>query len=90
MQAQEQHQISPEEYLIGERESDIRHEYFAGEIFAMAGASREHNQISTNIVRLLGNQLLEKPCSVFAGDMKVKIQKKKKANAISQVRPTKL
>ena len=78
MQAQEQHQISPEEYLIGERESDIRHEYFAGEIFAMAGASREHNQISTNIVRLLGNQLLEKPCSVFAGDMKVKIQKKKK------------
>jgi Uma2 family endonuclease len=78
MQAQEQHHISPEEYLTGEREGDIRHEYFAGEVFAMAGASREHNQISTNIVRLLGNQLLEKPCSVFASDMKVKIQKKKK------------
>jgi len=78
MQAQEQHHISPEEYLTGEREGDMRHEYFAGEVFAMAGASREHNQISTNIVRLLGNQLLEKPCSVFASDMKVKIQKKKK------------
>ncbi|MCI5123178.1 MAG: Uma2 family endonuclease [Candidatus Electrothrix sp. AR5] len=78
MQVQEQHQISPEEYLIGERAGDIRHEYFAGEVFAMAGASREHNQISTNIVRLLGNQLLEKPCSVFASDMKVKVQKKKK------------
>ncbi|MCI5145243.1 MAG: Uma2 family endonuclease [Candidatus Electrothrix sp. AR3] len=78
MQAEEQHQISPEEYLTGERESDMRHEYFAGEVFAMAGASREHNQISTNIVRLLGNQLLEKPCSVFASDMKVKVKKKKK------------
>ena len=78
MQAQEQHHISPEEYLTGERDGDIRHEYFAGEVFAMAGASREHNQISTNIVRLLGNQLLEKPCSVFASDMKVKVQKKKK------------
>ncbi|MCI5223298.1 MAG: Uma2 family endonuclease [Candidatus Electrothrix sp. AR4] len=78
MQAQEQHHISPEEYLTGERAGDIRHEYFAGEVFAMAGASREHNQISTNIVRLLGNQLLEKPCSVFASDMKVKVKKKKK------------
>ncbi len=78
MQVQEQHQISPEEYLTGERESDMRHEYFAGEVFSMAGASREHNQISKNIVRLLGNQLLEKPCSVFASDMKVKVKKKKK------------
>ena len=78
MRAQEQHHINPEEYLTGEREDNIRHEYFAGEVFAMAGASREHNQISTNIVRLLGNQLLEKPCSVFASDMKVKVKKKKK------------
>ncbi|MCI5179433.1 MAG: Uma2 family endonuclease [Candidatus Electrothrix sp. AW3_4] len=62
MQAQEQ-QISPEEYLTGERKGKIRHEYFAGEVFAMARASREHNQILTNIVRLLGNQLLEKPCT---------------------------
>ena len=78
MQTQEQRQISPAEYLAGERKADIRHEYFAGEVFAMAGASREHNQISANIVRLLGNQLLEKPCSVFASDMKVKVKKKAK------------
>jgi Uma2 family endonuclease len=78
MQAQPEQHISPEEYLAGERQADIRHEYFAGEVFAMAGASREHNQISANIVRLLGNQLLEKPCSVFASDMKVKIRKKEK------------
>ena len=63
IQAQEQQHISPEEYLSGERKGDIRHEYFAGEVFAMAGVSREHNQILTNIVRLLGNQLLKKPCS---------------------------
>ena len=78
MQAQEQQQISPAEYLAGEREAEIRHEYFAGEVFAMAGASREHNLIATNIVRLLGNQLLDKSCSVFASDMKVKVKKKEK------------
>lgn len=71
---QEKNKISPEEYLASERESEIRNEYFAGEIFAMAGASREHNQINSNIVRVLGNQLLEKPCSVFSSDMKVKIR----------------
>ena len=74
MPLKEKHKISPEEYLASERESETRNEYFDGEIFAMAGASREHNQISANIVRVLGNQLLEKPCSVYSSDMKVKIK----------------
>ncbi|MBF0225787.1 MAG: Uma2 family endonuclease [Desulfobacterales bacterium] len=73
MLLQEKNKISPEEYLDLERVSAIKSEYFDGEVFAMAGASREHNQISANIVRVLGNHLLEKPCSVFSSDMKVKI-----------------
>ncbi len=67
--------LSHEEYLSYERASESRNEYLNGDIFAMAGASRNHNQISSNIVRLLGNQLLDKPCSVYAGDMKIKIGK---------------
>ncbi len=78
MLLQEKTEITPEEYLALERESEIKSEYFGGEIFAMAGASREHNKISTNIVRVLGNQLLEKPCSIFASDMKVKMKEIKK------------
>lgn len=74
MQAYEQHTLTPEEYLAAERVASIRHEYVDGEVFAMAGASREHNQISANLVRLLGNQLMDSPCSVFASDMKVKIK----------------
>lgn len=74
----EENRITPEQYLVLERDSDIRNEYYAGEIFAMAGAGREHNQISANIVRILGNQLLERPCSVFSSDMKVKIQELEK------------
>ncbi len=74
MLLKEKNKISPEEYLASERESELRNEYFDGEIFAMTGASRQHNQISANIVRVLGNQLLEKPCSVFSSDMKVKIK----------------
>ncbi len=70
--------LTPEQYLHRERLAETKSEYFDGEIFAMAGASREHNQIAANLVRVLGNQLLEKPCSVYSNDMKVKIEKAKK------------
>ncbi len=69
----EKERIGSEEYLRLERKSEIRHEYIDGELFSMTGASFEHNQISANIVRVLGNQFLEKPCYVFSSDMKVRI-----------------
>ena len=64
---------TPEEYLKLERASDTRHEYAGGEIFEMAGGSRRHNRIATNVIRLLGNQVLERECSVYGSDMRVKI-----------------
>jgi len=67
--------LSPEQYLAQERRAEFKSEYVNGEIFAMAGAGREHNQISSNIVASLSAQLLDKPCSVYASDMKVKIDK---------------
>lgn len=64
---------TPEEYLEMERAAEVRHEYLDGEIFEMAGANRRHNILSSNIMRLLGNQLLERECSVYSSDMRVKI-----------------
>lgn len=66
------HFISESEYLSGERVSDIKHEYIAGEVYAMAGASRRHSLIVSNLVRLYGNHLQTSPCSTFASDLKVK------------------
>ncbi|PJC13415.1 MAG: Uma2 family endonuclease, partial [Comamonadaceae bacterium CG_4_9_14_0_8_um_filter_60_18] len=43
------HAISVDDYLQGELQSDIRHEYLAGEVYAMAGAGEKHNRISLNI-----------------------------------------
>jgi Uma2 family endonuclease len=61
------------EYLEFERLSEVKHELIGGEIFEMAGAVKRHNQISSNIIRLLGNQLLERDCNAFSSDMRVKI-----------------
>jgi Uma2 family endonuclease len=65
--------ISPEEYLAIERRSDVKHEYYAGEMFAMAGATREHNLIAGNVFGSLHFQFKGRPCEVFQNDMRVKV-----------------
>jgi Uma2 family endonuclease len=65
--------ITPEEYLALEREVEYKSEYHNGEIFAMTGASRKHNLISTNIVTSLNVQLRGKPCEVYGSDMRLKV-----------------
>lgn len=65
--------ISPEEYLEGERMSEIRHEYIDGYVYAMAGASDDHNRIAGNIFAHLHEKLRGKRCEAFINDMKVRV-----------------
>jgi Uma2 family endonuclease len=65
---------TPEEYLSLERKSPTRNQYFNGEIFAMAGASREHNLISANLLAEIRDQLLDRPCEVYQSDMRVLVE----------------
>ena len=66
--------ISPEDYLEGERVSPIKHEYRRGHVYAMTGAKKPHIIIGSNLVRLLGNHLLNTPCLVLSSDIKVRLQ----------------
>jgi Uma2 family endonuclease len=67
--------ISVSEYLEAELRSAVKHEYVDGEVYAMAGASRRHNLLVTNILRMVANAALTRPpCQVFAADMKVRVQ----------------
>ena len=63
-----------EEYLEGEEDSDIRHEYVGGDIRAMAGASKRHERVAGRLYIDLAAHLGNGPCEVFKGDMKVKFQ----------------
>lgn len=65
--------ISPEEYLERERKAETRSEYVRGEIFAMAGASIRHGRIISNLIRELGNRLVEGPCEVFSTDLRLAV-----------------
>jgi Uma2 family endonuclease len=66
--------ISPQEYLRLERQAEYKSEYLNGEIFAMTGASRQHNLITLNISSALHGQLKGRPCEVYAVDMRVKVR----------------
>lgn len=66
--------LSIEDYLKLETDGRLRHEYVAGETFAMTGASLEHNLIAGNIFRLLSNHLHGGPCRTFMSDFKVRLK----------------
>ena len=66
--------FTPQEYLSLERKSPTRNEYFRGEIFAMAGASRKHNLIAGNLNGEIRDQILDRPCEVYTSDMRVWIK----------------
>lgn len=64
--------LTLQEFLILERQSETRSEYLDGEMFAMTGASREHNIIVTNTVAALRPQLRGRGCDLYANDMRVR------------------
>jgi Uma2 family endonuclease len=70
--AQPQPSYTIEEYLALERQSEERHEYLDGQIYAMAGESLEHSRICVNLAGELRAQLKGKPCEVLSPNMKVR------------------
>nr|WP_315196779.1 Uma2 family endonuclease [uncultured Flavobacterium sp.] len=67
--------ITEKEYLDAERLVAEKHEYFQGEIFAMSGASKNHNEIAVNCIYELKSKLKGKPCRPYGSDFRVSIPK---------------
>jgi len=63
------------EYLSFEETSEEKHEFYNGETFAMAGASRQHNDISTNLIIEIGTRFKGGPCRVSAAGQRVKVSR---------------
>jgi Uma2 family endonuclease len=67
-------QVGVEEYLAFEALSDAKHEYAAGSVTAMAGATETHESIAMNLALVFGNHLKGHSCRVFKSDLKLRIQ----------------
>jgi len=71
MSAAPKRRLTAEEYLVLERQAAFKSEFYRGEMFAMAGANRNHNRIFHNLSYLLQHQLKGGTCNLMGPDMRV-------------------
>nr|WP_295931225.1 Uma2 family endonuclease [uncultured Dyadobacter sp.] len=62
-----------EEYFEMEEKSEIRHEFYDGEVFAMAGTTLNHNDIVDNVRSAFKGFFRPKGCRIFSENVKVKV-----------------
>jgi len=67
--------LSEADYLLQEETSLEKHEYYKGEVFALAGASFNHNIIIRNLLVEIGYFLKGKSCDIFPSDLRLSIPK---------------
>jgi Uma2 family endonuclease len=67
------HHYTFEEYLELEEMAGVRHEFYAGEIYAMAGGTPEHAAMAAAMTALLAAQLASTSCRVYSSDLRVRV-----------------
>ncbi len=72
MQRAPERHYSVDDYFAVEAGSPIKHEYCNGEIFAIAGASVAHNDISANVLTVLRTVLRGASCRAFGSDLRLR------------------
>ena len=73
MSSQPKSFLTPEQYLEIERHAERKSEYYNGEMFAMAGATRAHNLLVANLVAGLHRQFRSRQCEVYPSDVRVRV-----------------
>ena len=69
--AEKQDYVGVNEYLVAEAASAVRHEYLGGLVYAMAGETRDHNQICQNLAFALRPRMKDGPCKMYLSDIRV-------------------
>jgi Uma2 family endonuclease len=67
--------MDEDSYLALDRRSELKHQLWDGEVYAMSGASLAHNQIVRNLLRHLGNALDGSGCEPLPSDMRVRLSR---------------
>ncbi|MBF9219668.1 Uma2 family endonuclease [Hymenobacter ruricola] len=73
-QPETRRRYTPEEYFALEAQSAVRHEYFDGEVFAMAGTTIPHNLIKGNIIAGLRAGARQQGCRVYDESVRLAVQ----------------
>ncbi len=66
-------QMTVDEYLVFDEQSETRNEYIDGDIYPMPGGTGNHSAIVAYTIIAIGNALGDRDCVVRASDMRVRI-----------------
>lgn len=72
--ARRHHRYTYADYVALELTSSTKHEFLDGEIYAMAGGSEEHSALAAEVLRLLGNALVDGPCRAHTSDLRIYVE----------------
>ena len=67
--------LTAAEYLAIELAAENKNEFYDGEMFAMSGASRDHNRVKENLVVEIGGRFKSGPCETYSSDQRVRIDR---------------
>ena len=70
--------MTVEEYFEWEETQDERHEYWDGEVVAMAGTTKNHHRVARNFSNRLNTAFGDGPCEVFTADIRVRVEPRRK------------
>ncbi len=72
------HGMTPEAYFAWVAEQDEKHEFYDGEVFAMAGGSSRHARITVNVTIAFGVGLRPSGCEPYSSDMRVQLSESRR------------
>jgi Uma2 family endonuclease len=64
------------QYVQLEKFSNVKHEFFAGQIWPMSGGTPDHSAYAVNIATASSAQLASKKCRVYNSDARVRVQRR--------------
>ena len=67
------HRYSYTDYLALEEASNVKHEYYDGEIYAFAGGTPDHAALAANLIVAFRAGVGDRPCRVFSADLRVRV-----------------
>jgi Uma2 family endonuclease len=68
------HRYTYGDYVALELSSPTKHEFFDGEIYAMAGGTEDHSALAAEMLRALGNAIGERPCRAHTSDLRIYVE----------------
>ena len=75
---QDRRLMTVEEYFEWEEMQEERHEYWDGEVVAMAGTTKNHHRVARNFSNRLNTAFGDGPCEVFTADIRVRVEPRRK------------